>query len=98
MIPSQSQGNPGGFIYTWEDRADLVAGTAYFYWVDAVDIHGVTTRHGPVSATFSVPTAVSLAGIETSSPSTAPLSWGWVALALLAALAGGVRMAQAKTR
>ena len=27
LIPSQSQGNPGGFIYTWEDRADLVPGT-----------------------------------------------------------------------
>ena len=27
LIPSQSQGNPGGFVYTWEDRADLVPGT-----------------------------------------------------------------------
>ena len=40
LIPSQSQGNPGGFIYTWEDRADLVPGTSYFYWVEDVDIYG----------------------------------------------------------
>ena len=49
LIPSQSQGNPGGFIYTWEDRADLAPGTTYFYWVEDVDIYGVATRHGPVS-------------------------------------------------
>lgn len=97
LIPSQSQGNPGGFIYTWEDRADLVPGSPYFYWIDAVDIYGLTTRHGPVSTTFSVPTAVTLTGIDTNSSSTAPLSWGWIALALLAALAG-VRLVPARLR
>ena len=38
LIPSQSQGNPGGFTYTWEDRVDLVLGTTYYYWVDDVDL------------------------------------------------------------
>ena len=33
LIPSQSQGNPGGFIYTWDDAADLVPGTTYYYWL-----------------------------------------------------------------
>ena len=59
LIPSQSQGNPGGFVYTWEDRADLVPGTTYFYWVEDVDIYGTATMHGPVSVDFAVPTAVS---------------------------------------
>ena len=58
LIPSQSQGNPGGFIYTWEDRADLVPGTTYFYWIEDVDISGAATMHGPVSVDFTVPTAV----------------------------------------
>ena len=58
LIPSQSQGNPGGFVYTWEDRADLVPGTTYFYWVEDVDIYGVATMHGPVSVDYTVPTAV----------------------------------------
>ena len=67
LIPSQSQGNPGGFIYTWEDRADLVPGTTYFYWVEDVDISGAATLHGPVSVDFTVPTAVTLNSMEASS-------------------------------
>ena len=55
LIPSQSQGNPGGFIYTWEDRAELVPGTSYFYWVEDVDINGAATMHGPVSVDYTAP-------------------------------------------
>ena len=62
LIPSQSPGSPGGFIYTWEDCADLIPGVTYFYWVEDVDIYGTATLHGPVSATYQVPTAVTLAG------------------------------------
>jgi uncharacterized repeat protein (TIGR01451 family) len=64
LIPSQSLGNPAGFIYTWEDRADLQAGTTYYYWVEDVDIHGAATRHGPVSAAFLTPTAVRVSGLS----------------------------------
>ncbi len=46
LIPSQSQGNPGGFIYTWEDHRDLTPGTTYYYWLDDVDINGTVTRPG----------------------------------------------------
>jgi MYXO-CTERM domain-containing protein len=67
LIPSQSQGNPGGFVYTWEDYADLLPGTTYFYWVEDVDIHGTATRHGPVSVDFVVPTAVAVTGLEARS-------------------------------
>jgi hypothetical protein len=83
LIPSQSQGNPGGFVYTWEDYADLLPGTTYFYWVEDVDIHGTATRHGPVSVDFTVPTAVEVTGLSATptAPSTPPVL---VALALAA--------------
>jgi hypothetical protein len=88
LIPSQSQGNPGGFIYTWEDRADLVPGTTYFYWVEDVDIYGVATRHGPVSVDYGAPTAVRLldAGAATALPLALP-ALGAGVLALAAAVA-----------
>ena len=76
LIPSQSQGNPGGFIYTWEDRTDLVPGTTYFYWVEDVDIYGVATMHGPVSVDYTVPTAVTLSGIQASTCSWLSLAVG----------------------
>jgi|GEM_PF-6662226 len=88
LIPSQSQGNPGGFIYTWEDRADLTPGTTYFYWVEDVDIYGTATRHGPVSVDYGAPTAVRVldAGAVTTLPLALPLAGaGLLALAGLAA-------------
>ena len=87
LIPSQSQGNPGGFIYTWEDRADLVPGTAYYYWVEDVNIYGVATMHGPVSVDYMVPTAVTLSGLQAGDPGAQPLPWLWVAVVVGLALA-----------
>ena len=85
LIPSQSQGSPGGFIYTWEDCADLTPGVTYFYWVEDVDIHGATTLHGPVSATYQIPTAVALVGLRTDrAAGAAP----WAAIMALACAAG----------
>ena len=84
LIPSQSQGNPGGFTYTWEDRADLVPGTTYYYWVEDVDLNNVATRHGPVSVEYNAPTAVRLldAGVAAPRPLTLPLAGvGLLALA-----------------
>ena len=95
LIPSQSQGNPGGFIYTWEDRADLVPGTAYYYWLETVDISGVTTQHGPVSAVFQTPTAVTLIGLDASaggkSSATLWIVTGLIALAVVAVMERRVR-------
>ena len=87
LIPSQSQGNPGGFIYTWEDRADLVSGTSYFYWVEDVDIYGAATLHGPVSVDFAVPTAVQVSSLQAGSAATQSFAWLWVAAIALLVLA-----------
>ncbi len=88
LIPSQSQGNPGGFIYTWEDRADLVPGTTYYYWVEDVDIYGTATRHGPVSVDYGAPTAVRL--LDAGAVTTLPLALPLIGAGLLA-LAGWPR-------
>ncbi len=94
LIPSQSPGSPSGFAYAWEDAADLVPGTSYFYWLEAVDVNGATDVHGPVSAEFGAPTAVTL-GAFGAAPVAAelPALAGLAALAL-AALAGARRRAR----
>ena len=90
MIPSQSQGSPGGFIYTWEDRADLAPGTSYFYWVEDVDVNGATTMHGPVSVDFSVPTAVEVTDLAASSSRAVFPGWPAGLAALLGALSSTI--------
>jgi hypothetical protein len=80
LIPSQSSGSATGFVYTWEDRADLVAGQTYYYWLEDLDVSGATTLHGPVSALFGAPTAVTLGGLSAESAPAGP-GWWWVALA-----------------
>ncbi len=87
LIPSQSPGSPSGFIYTWEDRADLTPGTTYTYWVEDVDISGAATMHGPVSATYQVPTAVTLAALRTDrGAGSLPWAAAMAAVACAAAL------------
>ncbi|MFZ2362387.1 MAG: hypothetical protein WA040_23810 [Anaerolineae bacterium] len=90
LIPSQSQGSPSGFVYTWEDRADLVPGTTYYYWLQDVDLSGALTVHGPVSVDFSVPTAVTLNGVQASpAAGAAALPWLWIVAGIGAALGAG---------
>jgi hypothetical protein len=92
LIPSQSQGSPSGFVYTWEDRADLVAGTTYYYWLQDVDLSGALTMHGPVSAAFVVPTAVTLSGVSAGAAAgAAALPWLWIVAGAGVALALGRR-------
>jgi hypothetical protein len=50
LIPSQALGGAWGAIYNYLDQA-IVPGPTYYYWLEALDIHGASTRHGPVSAT-----------------------------------------------
>ena len=89
LIPSQSPGSPSGFEYAWEDYTDLEPGQTYWYWLEDLDIHGATSLHGPVSATVSVPTAVTLAQLAASSGLATPAGW------LLALLAGLLAMSVA---
>ena len=80
LIPSQAPGSTQGYSYEWTDQANLVAGTTYYYWLESVDAYGVTTRHGPVSATLVAPTAVTLGGLSASPGAAATVSWGLPAL------------------
>ena len=77
LIPSQSQGNPSGFEYTWTDQSALTVGVTYYYWLEDVSIAGVVTRHGPVSITFVNPLAVSLASFDAVqvNDTTVRVSW-----------------------
>lgn len=80
LIPSQGPGSAQGFSYQWIDQADLVPGATYYYWLEDIDLNGVVTRHGPVSATLAAPTAVTLGGLSASPGAAASLSWGLPAL------------------
>ncbi len=103
LIPSQGQGSPSGFTYTWDDHADLVVGTTYYYWLEDLDLSGALTMHGPVSVDFSVPTAVTLSGVSASpgldtlrysthAAGAAALPWLWVVAAATGAALGVRRM------
>jgi hypothetical protein len=46
----QSPDSSAGSVYEFVDES-VVPGATYWYWLEDVDVHGVATRHGPVSAT-----------------------------------------------
>jgi hypothetical protein len=96
--PSQAPGSTQGAAYSYVDAA-VEAGRTYWYWLEAVDLAGATTLHGPVSATMQTPTAVTVAGFEAAAGSTKPVA-GLVLAVGLAAAAGGLiwRRRQAAVR
>ncbi|MBN1657706.1 MAG: hypothetical protein JXA93_04860 [Anaerolineae bacterium] len=49
MVPARASGSAHGAVYAWED-ADVEPGHAYYYTLEAIDVHGVPVRHGPVWA------------------------------------------------
>ncbi len=83
VIPSQAPGSIQGFAYTYEDL-DVEPGQTYSYWLRDISLSGGSTLFGPVTVYFGGPTAVSLAGLDTSAGAQALP----VAAAGLAALAG----------
>ncbi len=87
LIPSQGQGSPSGFSYTWDDHADLEPNTIYFYWLEDVSIGGSTTMHGPVSVIYMAPTAVTVSGVQAAPVAPAALPLVGALLALLTPLA-----------
>jgi hypothetical protein len=93
-MPSQAPGAAQGAAYSYEDAA-VEAGQTYWYWLEDVDLSGATTLHGPVSATVSVPTAVTLASVSASPAAAsagAALPW------LLAAAGAGAVLALGRRR
>ena len=59
LIASQGPGSTGGFSYNWQDF-DAPDSTPLYYWLEAVDLNGNTSRYGPVSVELAQPTAVGL--------------------------------------
>ena len=90
-VPSQAPGSTQGFAYTYDDLA-VQPGQTYWYWLEDVSLGGATTLHGPVSATVSAPTAVTLASLQ-ATPLAPAIPAATAALAGLAGLmaAAGVR-------
>ena len=88
-MPSQAPGSAQGAHYTYQDFA-VQNGQSWYYWLEAVDLQGGTSLHGPVNATVQTPTAVTIrdlqAGVEPQ-----PTGGLWLAaLAALVVLAGAV--------
>ncbi len=99
LIPSQSPGNTGGFVYTWEDHADLVSGTSYFYWIEVMwTSYGTSTLYGPVSVDFALPTAVRVSDMEADSDRTATFTWAAVLVMMLLAVTAGLGWARSVHR
>ncbi|MGD8623248.1 MAG: hypothetical protein PVJ34_01835 [Anaerolineae bacterium] len=53
LIASQAPGSTSGAVYRFFDE-DVQIGRTYYYWLEDVDIYGVSTRHGPVSVVFGL--------------------------------------------
>jgi GEVED domain len=49
LIPSEVPSSPMGAVYQFVDRS-IRPGVTNYYWLEAVDAYGLTTRHGPVHA------------------------------------------------
>ncbi len=64
-VPSQAAGSNQGFSYRYDDT-DVEIGQTYWYWLEDIDLNGVATLHGPVSATINAPTAVVLTSLDAS--------------------------------
>lgn len=87
LIPAAAPGSTAGQAYTWLDSgvAELCNPTCY-YWLETVDLSGVNTWHGPVSAAAE-PSAVTGVSLESATPAPLhlPLRAAWTALLSLAA-------------
>jgi hypothetical protein len=69
-LPSQAPGSGQGAEYHFQD-VDVAAGQTWYYWLDAVDLDGAATRHGPVSVAVQTPTAVQMVGLAAQASSAA---------------------------
>ena len=83
FVPSQAPGSTGGAAYSTTDTA-VAAGETYWYWLEALDVSGGSTLHGPVSVTMQSPTAVTLGGLSADAGATRSLLLLPVVAALVA--------------
>lgn len=68
LIPAQAPGAVFGAVYELLDT-EVTPGAPMYYRLEDVDIHGVSTFHGPISITLAGPSAVSLVSFgATSAP------------------------------
>ncbi len=88
MVPSQSPGSTQGFSYSVVD-SDVTSGNTYWYTLEDLDMSGVATLHGPVSAAYQAPTAVTLGSLQAQpAASSSLLPAAGALLALMTPLAG----------
>ncbi len=85
FVPSHAPGSTQGASYSYEDT-EVSAGQTWYYWLEDVDLNGATSLHGPVSATFQAPTAVTLDALEAQAANPGSVTpWSALAAALIAA-------------
>lgn len=53
FIPSQNPGSAAGALYEWWDDTVSTEAT-YYYWLEAVDIYGDSSLHGPVHTSLEM--------------------------------------------
>ena len=76
LIPSQlPPGSPEGAAYQFVDES-VRSGITYYYWLEDVDVYGVNTIHGPVSAELSRSTRLFLPDRPRPAPFPYPLIIG----------------------
>jgi predicted extracellular nuclease len=92
-LPSQGPGSAQGFVYSYDDLA-VQPGESWWYWLEDVSLSGVTTLHGPVSATASAPTAVRLSSVSATPAVAGSALLPW----LLAAGGAGALLALGRRR
>ncbi len=89
-VPSSAPGSGAGAAYSFRD-ADVAAGQTYWYWLEAVDVSGAASLHGPVSVAMQTPTAVTLSGFDAGTQGE-PAAWAAFILWALIALAAGASL------
>jgi hypothetical protein len=97
FTPSQAPGATAGAAYSFQDTG-VTDGRTYWYWLEDVAFNGATTLHGPVSAIYGAPTAVTLGAMQAGDASTSALSPPLVLLALAAALLASLHALRRRTR
>ena len=88
-ILSLAPGSSQGARDSYGDTA-VQDGQIYYYWLESIDLNGVTTMHPPVSVVFTVPTAVTVSEMAASPTAGSGQPMVGATLVLLLSLASGL--------